>query len=319
MIILNNSYRRYAFDLDAINIHAKHEPKEFVYTVEQAFKDDVNDLADNIVEQKNCKIIMLTGPSSSGKTTTAKMLETRFLSHGINPKTISLDDFYLGKAYVPRLPNGECDFESIEALDIPYIKSCVKDILEKGECVLPKYDFSKSERGAEYTRLTAEDNSIIIIEGIHALNPIFTDGLSKTAVKKIYISVKQGVKSNGKILLSASDIRYIRRLVRDTSFRGVTPEEITEMWDNVCDGERRFIRPFKYTSDFTLNTFHPYEPCIIKNDALKRLKDFDKNSRAYAFADKIYRAVQKFEEIDRLLVPSNSLLSEFIGGSIYKY
>lgn len=320
MVTLNNTYRRYSYNLPVINFYAKSEAENFINTVEEQFHSDLNGVAESIIKlEKQCDIIMLTGPSSSGKTTTAKLLEAEFEKAGRNTHIISLDNFYTGKKNIPKLPNGEYDFEALEALDIPYIKSCIKSILTNGSCMLPKYSFTKGERESVFTELKADKDSIIIIEGIHALNPIFTEGIDAGAIKKIYISVKQGIKNTEKKILRAEDIRFLRRLVRDKAFRGANAEETISMWDNVCLGERKYIRPFKYMSDYTLNTFHPYEVCVLKDEAIRILSEVDRSCEDYSYAERIISALEQFLSIDKELVPKNSLLREFIGGSSFEY
>lgn len=317
---LHDTYRRYTHNLAKINLQAQNSPTAFVNSVEESFHEDLDNIFENILNsEQNCRIIMLTGPSSSGKTTTAKILQSKFNDAGKTTYTISLDNFYIGKKKIPKLRNGEYDFESLKALDIPFIKSCIKSILQNGSCVLPKYNFVKGEREDCFTELKADENSIIIIEGIHALNPVFTEGIENSGIKKIYISVKQGIKSNGEKLLRAEDIRFLRRLVRDTAFRGSSAEETISMWDNVCLGEKKYIRPFKYLSDYTLNTFHPYEVSVIKNDAISILSSVDKSFEDYDYAARIIAALEQIIFIDKSIVPSNSLLREFIGGSSYEY
>lgn len=320
MMNLNNTYRRYSYNLPIINFYAENQPQDFIDSVEVQFHEDLDNIVNNIIRlEQKCHIIMLTGPSSSGKTTTAKILKSKLDEAGRPTNIISLDNFYTGKKNIPKLPNGEYDFEALEALDIPFIKSCIKSILTNGRCVLPKYNFVKGEREDVFTELKADKNSVIIIEGIHALNPIFTEGIEASAIKKIYISVKQGIKNTDKKILRAEDIRFLRRLVRDTAFRGAEGEETISMWDNVCLGEKKYIRPFKYLSDYTLNTFHPYEIGILKNDALKILSEVDKSCEDYGYAEMIISALESFSSIDKELVPKDSLLREFIGGGSFEY
>lgn len=157
MVTLNNTYRRYSYNLPVINYYAENEAKGFIDTVEEQFHSDLDNIAESIMElEKQCNIIMLTGPSSSGKTTTAKLLKSKFESAGRNTHIISLDNFYTGKKNIPKLPNGEYNYEALEALDIPYIKSCIKSILTNGSCMLPKYSFAKGERDSVFTELKVE-------------------------------------------------------------------------------------------------------------------------------------------------------------------
>lgn len=317
---LNNTYRRYSYDLALINYYAKKKPEELIAAVEEQFYADLCAIVESITSlEKRCKIIMLSGPSSSGKTTSAKLLERELEKKDRNTHIISLDDFYTGERNIPKLPSGEYDFEALEALDISYIKSCIKSLIMNGRCMLPKYNFVKRQREPAFTELTADRDSVIIIEGIHALNPVFTEDIDSASIKKIYISVKQGIKNESKKLLKAEDIRFLRRLIRDASFRGSSAEETIAMWDNVCLGERKYIRPFKYMSDYTLNTFHPYEVCVLRNDALNMLSGVDKDCEGSPYAERIASALKLFSPIEKELVPEYSLLREFIGGSGFEY
>ncbi|MDD6488186.1 MAG: AAA family ATPase, partial [Clostridia bacterium] len=264
-------------------------------------------------------VILLSGPSGSGKTTTAKKLADEFKMHDIDVQLISMDDFYLGIDYVCKTPDGKPDFECVEALDIPLIRKTIEQLAETGECTIPKYDFTISQRSSETQEIKLSRNSVIIIEGIHALNPIFSDGMPVDKVVKVYVSVKQGIKSGEDYVLTNRDIRFLRRVVRDYSFRKVPPENMLEMWPVVCEGEVKYIRPYRYTSDFTVNSIHIYEPCIMKNTALELLQKIQKDNPSREYTDRLIQSLMRFESIDSSLIPENSLIREFIGGGCYIY
>lgn len=315
-----NTYRRYACDIDRINEEAKYNAKDFVKMTEKVFRHDLRLITEQIVNMPGSRhVVLLSGPSSSGKTTTAKKLSDEFRRKEVDVKLISMDDFYLGVNHVKKLPDGKPDFESVEALDIPLIKKSIEILSTTGECVIPKYDFKNSRRSEMTQTIKLGENSVIIMEGIHALNPIFSEGMPAERVSKIYVSVKQGIKDNEEYILTNREIRFIRRLVRDHSFRKTNPEQMLSMWQSVVDGEKKYIRPYRYTSDFTINSIHIYEPCIMKNITLKLLGKIDTSHSDYEFALHLIKSLERFESIDPHFVPKNSLIREFIGGGSYSY
>ena len=315
-----NTYRRYACDISRINEMAKSDAKAFVDMTEEVYRNDLRQIAEQILTiPVKRHIIMLSGPSSSGKTTSAQKLADEFRLKGCEVQHISMDDFYLGKNRVRRMPDGKPDFESVEALDIPLVKKSVKELSETGRCDIPKYDFRNSRRTDIIQHLELPSNAVIIIEGIHALNPIFNDVSAEENASKIYVSVKQGIKNNEDYVLTNREIRCIRRLVRDNSFREAPPEKLLEMWTDIVDGEKKYIRPYRYTSDFTVNSIHIYEPCIMKGFATRLLEQIDEKSDYYETAGHLIKSLSEFESIDTSLVPENSLMREFIGGGNYVY
>ncbi len=315
-----NTYRRYACDINRINAEVRENPEDLILTVEKIFHSDIRIITDRILNiPVERHIIYLSGPSSSGKTTTGKKLAEEFERKGCHTILISMDDFYLGKEFVRILPDGKYDFESVDALDIPLMKSCVEQIARCGECDIPIYDFPNSRRSGRTRHIKLEKDSVIIIEGIHALNPIFDDTIPRQYVSKMYVAVKQGVKDNEKNILTNREVRLIRRIVRDNSFRHTSPRQAIEMWPDVVGGEKKNIRPYRYNSDFTLNTIHIYEPCIMRNRAVKLLADVDPESEAGRTARRLIHSLECFEPIDESLVPENSLIREFIGGGSYIY
>ena len=313
-----NTYRRYACDIHRINAEARSNPEDFVRTVEKLFHNDIQLIVDRIMDiPVKHHIIFLSGPSSSGKTTTGKKIDEAFRKKGCHTIMVSMDDFYLGKEFIRRLPDGKYDFESIEALDIPLMKKCVQLMATTGECDIPVYDFPNSRRSGKTRHLELRDDSVVIIEGIHALNPIFDDAINREFVSKVYVAVKQGVKSSEDYVLSNRDVRLVRRIVRDNLFRGASTQNLIEMWSDVIEGEQKNIRPYRYNSDFTLNTIHIYEPCIMRNYALELLATVDPESDAGKVAERLSSSLRRFVSIDSSVVPENSLMREFIGGGLY--
>lgn len=219
-----------------------------------------------------------------------------------------------------RRRDGKPDYESVYALDIPQVHSCMFDLIHYGTCNMPKFNFQKKRPYEKKTVITLPQGHIAIIEGLHALNPIFTDEIHCHGLLKLYVSVKQGVAdSNGKLLLSAQNIRFLRRLVRDYSYRRADPEFTFDIWQSVCAGEKKNITPYKKHSDFTLNTIHLYEPCVVGKKAYPLLSQIDQQSRHYDKARRLMENIELFSPLDEVLIPRDSMIREFIGGGSYKY
>ncbi len=320
---ITNSYRRYALTHCQINEWASKDPKGFVEMAETAYRADIQEIAASILNSPNkCKVIMLAGPSASGKTTTAKMLQEELSALGCGSEIISMDNFYLGEEKVPRTIEDEPDFESVYALNIPMIESCIKNLLQLGWCDIAQFDFAASRPKEQTVRIDLHNDSIAIIEGIHALNPIFTKHIESTlGLRKIYISVKQGIREAGHegYLLTAAELRLFRRLVRDHQFRGSTAAHTLGMWPNVLFGEKKNIVPFKYSGDITINSIHIYEPCVTAAKAVPLLSEILPENEDYSYAQNLISRAKRFESIDERLIPENSLLREFLGKGKYIY
>ena len=323
MMNITNSYSRYAMTLKEINDYALHDPKGFVEMSEYAYRSDIKEIARRIKDDKEkCRVILLAGPSASGKTTTAKMLNEEFENIGCGSEIISMDNFYLGEKSVPKTPEGKPDFETVYALNIGRIEECISNLLQYGWADITKFNFATSTPLEETTRVNLHDDSIAIIEGIHALNPIFTEHIeSETGLTRIYISVKQGIRKTPSpgYMLTAAELRLMRRIIRDCKFRGSTAEHTMDMWENVLLGEKKYIMPYKYTGDITINSLHIYEPCVTAAKAVPYLDKVEKSSSDYDYAQYLISRAEQFVGIDDSLVPDNSLLREFLGNGKYRY
>lgn len=303
----------YKWNLDQINYAAKNETKNFIaYT--EAFYNKETDSAVKYILSKgdNCKVILLSGPSSSGKTTTATMLRDKLIKHGRWSTIISLDDFYRGLNGVPLLEDGTRDFESINSLNTDEIKECIISLINNGYCDMPTYNFSTMAPNKEKKRVIIPKNGIAIIEGLHALNPILSCNLPADKIVKIYVSVAQGIKENNKTLLSSRDIRLCRRVIRDYNYRYTLPERTLLMWDNVCKGEKKYIEPFKHTSEIKIKSLHMYEMCVMAHKGIELFESVPKSLKFEEDNSHLPDALSKFYPIDPDLVPSDSLLREFI-------
>lgn len=313
-----NSYNKYILELEQINKAAKNDPKGFIDEVEFSYKSTIKRISREIKELKNkCKVIMLSGPSSSGKTTTANMLINELKSLGFGAIMISLDDFFKGAGKAPLLPSGEYDYEDVRALNISQLKECLLNLINQGYCEKPIFDFVNRRPSDCKELIKVKKGDIAIVEGLHALNPLITDNLPGEDILKIYVSVEQGIINGSESILSPKEIRFLRRLVRDYRFRGSLPHETAAMWKSVCDGEIKYIKPYKNTSNITINSLHIYEPCIMYKDAIPLLETFTEENNLYSYICHIKKVLSNFVPIDDLLMPKDSMMREFIGGGIY--
>lgn len=288
--------------------------KDFVLKCEERYQNIINDVVKKICEISERKIIMLAGPSSSGKTTTANKLSEALEKSNIKTYVISLDDFYLNREDIPMLPDGTRDYETVYALDLPCFRKTVNELWLGAKVRVPVFDFVTGKRSdTKYTEITLDENDAVIIEGLHALNPEITDKIDGKLVK-IYISVSSRIyDKNEKIILNKRNLRFVRRLVRDYKFRGSSVENTYKLWKNVMAGEDEYLFPYRHHADIRINTIHLYEPCVLKQQALPLLKAVELSEPYKEDVKKLCKALEKFEDIDINLVPNDSLLREFLG------
>lgn len=306
-------FKKDGVQLDTINSNAAQFPDRFVAECEGAYARKIRSIANTVKSSiRTHKIILLSGPSSSGKTTTANKIKQALGDIGVGCIVISLDDFYRDKVDIPRLPDGSYDFESIEALDIPCINTCFKELVETGRSDFPVFDFVTAARSRLVNHVTLTDGGVMIIEGIHALNPRLLERELLPQVYKIYVCVQRQVMDRSGLLLSAKDIRLVRRMIRDNNFRNTPPSETLAMWKNVCDGEERYIKPFKHAADVVVDTFHLYEPCVYHHYLLPVLAERAQGKPLETFI-RLEERLQRFADIDKAHIPADSLLREFIG------
>lgn len=304
--------------LSVINDFAKNAPNDMVLRSEERYKKEITDIAKRISDDDKIKIVGIAGPSGSGKTTTAHILCDKLLEFGEKTVVVSLDDFYLPDEQLPILPDGSKDIESVNALDIPLLKKCFNDIITTGKTVVPKFDFHTKERIVEHRKIDITDRGIVVVEGLHALNPIISELVPRENFFKIYISVNLPIVDDfGEKLLSSRQIRFVRRLLRDRVFRDTHPNKTMTLWKGVVEGEEKYLYCFKNTADVELKTLHFYEPCIYKNEFIDLENEIDKNHSCYEYFSGILNALKNFESIDEDLVPHNSLIREFIGEGKY--
>lgn len=301
------------FTPDKINILAGN-PKEFLENCTNDYHSRVNEAAKTVFNMANKRIIMLAGPSSSGKTTTAKLLSKSIESLGANAYTVSLDDFYFSRSTgrYPLDENGKPDYETVDALDIELIHKCFGELLGKGRSTLPVFDFTCGERRDGAREIVLTGNDVIIVEGLHALNPVITDNLPDESLFRLYVSVSSRIYSDdSQVLLSKRNLRFIRRMVRDYGFRAMPPYRTFEIWSSVMRGEDRYLFPFEPLADLKLDSFHPCEPCVLAPQAINLLDGVDGEfaKDAAELKDKL----SQFTKLDFSSLPSDSLLREFTG------
>lgn len=313
MTIFENYFEKDGWNLKKINEEAKNCPKRFVNYIEETFKKQIKETVDYIEKRRpECKILMISGPSSSGKTTTANMIKDELISRNIWTTVISLDDFYVGIAKLPILKDGSKDFESINGLDIDQIKKSIKSIVYNNFCDIPIYDFSTMAPSPKRREIKIPENGMIIIEGLHALNPLITEDLPSESVFKIYVSVENDVQLDKDVVISPKSIRLTRRVLRDFYFRATTAERTILMWNNVCRGESLYIKPLESASNISINTFHAYELCVMASQMESLCNTISKNLEIYDSIKRLCNKLNKFEYIDAKYVPETSLLKEFI-------
>lgn len=307
----------YRNSVDEINRAAQDDAQAFILKAEQDYHKDIENIAKSIAGEKQmCRLVMLAGPSSSGKTTTAHMLKNELQKVGVGCVSISLDDFYLGENKAPMLPNGKRDYECLEALNVEEIKRCLSGLVENNRCEMPVFDFEQHVPFPHRRQVVLHDREVAVVEGIHALNPELISTLPALRVRRIYISVKQGILDCRSEILGPNDVRLVRRIVRDYNFRQTSPDTTLNMWPNVMRGERKFIKPFRKDADTTINSFHDYELCVLKNQALTLLHTVPDNSPNHTVAQKLVSGLECLISVDAALVPKTSMIREFIGGGM---
>ena len=302
------------YSLSEINRAVQSNAVEFIASCTEEYEKRIDTAVENILRDSRVDIVMLAGPSSSGKTTTAKKLCDGICRRGGNAYIISLDDFYFNRDDIPINPDGLPDYENVTALDIELIEKTFNSLINEREARIPTFNFQTGKREDNGNVIHIDNDDVIIVEGIHALNPIITRGIDKNHIYKIYISVSSRfTDDDGKILLSKRNIRFIRRMIRDYHFRASQVEFTCFLWQGVLKGEDEFVFPYKNQADEFINSIHPFEECIFKSEAQALLSHIDKNSAYYDEVKKLYDAVELFVPLSRDLLPEDSLLREFIG------
>lgn len=301
----------FASDLNELVINDKIE--SLVNVNETYYNNQLNKCAKDIIAN-NMNIVMLAGPSSSGKTTTAKKLAIQLAVLGKDAYVISTDDYFVDRNKTPLDENGNKDFESIDAIDLHSLNEDLLDLLEGKEVILPSFNFIKGIRTLSNKKIKMKDNTILIIEGIHALNPKLTDYIPEKNKYKIYVSVLTGINIDSTNRISSTETRLIRRIVRDNKYRGYDTLETLKSWDKVKLGEQKYIFPYQNRADFYVDSSLIYEYNALKKYAIECFKQVSKNSKYYYMVDRLENILSYFVEIENTkIIDDHSILREFIG------
>jgi len=299
------------------HVHA-NSVVDFVHMCEAKHNALLTELGDRIAKNKQqIRLIAIAGPSSSGKTTFSNRLRIELMTRGLRPITISLDDYYLARDLIPKEPDGSVDLEHIHALDVELFNQNMMDLIAGVEVDLPIFDFTTKERGG-YRKLKVTEDNPIIIEGIHALNNELTNRIPKEQTYKIYISPQLQLNLDNHNPISITNLRLLRRIVRDHQFRNASALRTITMWDSVRAGEFRWIYPNQEHADFVYNSGLQYELNVLKKYALPTLQEIPNDSEHFITANRLIKFLKYFVDIDDKFVPNNSLLREFIGGSCFQ-
>ena len=286
-----------------------NEIQNFISKSEQKYKNQVLKIANEIATIPHIKILTLSGPTCSGKTTTSYILEHEIEKRGMTVKIISIDDFYRNRADI--LEDEKPDYESISAIDFSIFQSCVEKILEGKTAMLPIYDFIDGQRKG-FVPYLPSDHEIIIFEGIQAIYPEILSMLPKNISKSIYISVADDINAYG-TYFKKREIRFFRRLVRDFLFRSATPERTLELWEGVVENEDKNIIPNEKYADYIINSFMPYELGVIKPYILNMVSYNFNNGKEFHLYHELKQKLDKIIEIPSHFVPEDSVFREFIG------
>lgn len=293
--------------------------KDIVMLDEALHEKKISRIADSIAEKKDVKMVLIAGPSSSGKTTFAQRLGLQLQLNGLKPVTISVDNYFVEREQTPLDSDGKYDFEAIEAVDMKLLNEHIERLLNGEEVEMPTFNFTTGSKEYKGNKVKLGKDDIIVMEGIHCLNDRLTAQIPRNKKFKVYISALTVLNIDEFNRISTTDSRLIRRIVRDSNFRSYSAIHTLKMWDSVNRGELKNIFPFQEEADAMFNTSLIYEICVLKKYALPQLEALDNRSIEFLEAKRIREFLKYFEDIPDDLVPTNSLLREFIGGGDFKY
>ncbi|MDR0530820.1 MAG: nucleoside kinase [Oscillospiraceae bacterium] len=300
-------------ELEYINERARACPRELMEKSEARYQNIIAGIAERELRARGHKLVLLAGPSASGKTTTALKLAEAMGEAGVRAHRVSLDDFYHESGNIPLLPDGTPDIESVDALDLDLLRATLRDLLETGRGSVPHFQFKTGKR-TRWDAMELGPDDMIVLEGLHALHPKLTQNLDPSHTIKIYISVSSRIYDKNKnIVLNKRSLRLIRRILRDSQFRGSGAAETIAMWPSVTAGEDQYLTPCKPFADLLVNTIHIYEPCVFAPLVLPLLEEIPADAPGGKEARRLARALRQFEPLPPDLVSRDSLLREFLG------
>ena len=289
--------------LEDINKKIKEDKREYISVCENEYKRQIFEVVDNVLKDNNIKFVLLAGPSSSGKTTTSKIMKNAFESCGRNVLVLSLDDFFVDRDKTPFWDDGEPNYETFDAIDWTLFSLCMQGLLRGNAVHLPTFDFVTGKK--EFGSATImEQSSVVIVEGLHALNPIIDQFIPQNKSYKVYISVNTDLFFDGEPYIEHQTIRMMRRLIRDVYRGKVSFDETKRIWQKVMIGENLYINPYIETSKYQINSFHEYEVCLYKTV-------FEQFESKIGVED-IVKKLEPLIELNKDVVPKNSVLQEFM-------
>lgn len=297
--------------IDLINVSEALQERKIVKIADEISARQTGD--------NRIKIILISGPSSSGKTTFSKRLSIQLMTNGLKPYPISLDDYFVNRDNTPLDENGNHDFESLYAVDLPFFKEQLDTLLKGGEVELPKFNFTTGLRESSGTKFRLEDNMILILEGIHALNPELTPNIPTDNKYKIYVSALTTILLDKHNYIPTTDNRLLRRIIRDSKYRGSSAEATISRWPSVRAGEEKWIFPYQENADAMFNSALLFELAVIKDHIEPILRKVPNNCPEYSEAHRLLHFLSYFVSIQDTELPPTSLLREFLGGSSFNY
>ncbi len=297
----------------------KGHTSQLIQVSEALQEKKIAQIADNIAQRPGIKMVLIAGPSSSGKTTTCKRLSVQLAVNGIRPIDISLDDYFLDRELTPKDENDDYDFEHLHALNIPLLNEQMNALFQGEEVELPRYNFhlGKSEKSGK--KLKMKGNEVLVVEGIHALNPELTEQIPNNQIFRVYASALTTILLDNHNYIPTTDNRLLRRIIRDYKYRGVSAQESIRRWPSVRRGENKWIFPFQENADAMFNSAMLFELAVIKQQAEPLLEQVPENCPEYAEAYRLRKFLHYIKPIAADQIPPTSLLREFLGGSSFEY
>lgn len=300
--------------LEYINENAAEQQRRaFIDRCETGYRNKLKNIVSQVNGEPGREILLLAGPSSSGKTTTANILKEEFTALGHQVFTISLDDYYKNKDQTIFDENGKPDYETVHALDLGLLTDNLQELMQSGRTEKPIFDFQLGKRLERTETVQMGEGDIVIVEGLHALNPLITEHLSTDNLLKLYVNLNSRIYTrSNKIVLNKRNIRFVRRMIRDYHHRASSVENTLELWDSVVAGEDKYLFPFADQADIKINSLHLYEVCVFRDQAIEMLGHVGEDSPYYKYCTKLIHSLKKFDAIPEELVPETSLLQEFL-------
>ena len=304
---------------DLNEVIMKGDSSSLIQISEALQEKKIAKIADEIAQRKGIKLVLIAGPSSSGKTTTCKRLSVQLAVNGIHPIGISLDDYFLDREKTPKDGKGDYDFEHLHALNLPLLNEQLSALFRGEEVELPRYNFQKGKSEWSGKKLQLKGNEVLVVEGIHALNPELTSEIPNDQIFRVYASALTTILLDNHNYIPTTDNRLLRRIIRDYKYRGVSAQETIRRWPSVRAGENKWIFPFQENADAMFNTAMLFELAVIKSQAEPLLEQVPENSKEHAEAYRLLKFLRYIRPIPETQIPPTSLLREFLGGSSFNY